>query len=278
MNSGKSEVKISNKPLFGSRWGEGMWIAGVLLVSLGVALCSKADLGVSMIAAPAFIIQEALAPYIPWLSVGVTEYVFQGAILLLMCLIIRRFDWRYLMSFAVAVIYGYVLDMWLMILGDAPVSEIWAKYLLLFAGILSTAAGVACFFRTYLPIEIYELFVAEVAARYNIKQARMKFIYDFTQLALTVTLAFTLFSPAEFDWSGIYREAYHALGPGTVIATFINAPIIALIGAGMDKAFGKEPLFPRLEKALQVRRGTFEKGPDGKTGAVSISSDTENAE
>ena len=142
------------KPLLGQRWSEAMWVLGIFLVSLGVALSSKADLGVSMIAAPAFIVQEALVAKLPWLTVGVTEYIWQGVVLLVMCVIVRKFDWRYLLAFLVAVIYGYVLDMWLMMLGDAPVNGIWAKYLLLFAGILSTAAGVACFFRTYLPIEI----------------------------------------------------------------------------------------------------------------------------
>jgi len=31
-----------------------LWLFGIIFVALGVAICSKADLGVSMIAAPAF--------------------------------------------------------------------------------------------------------------------------------------------------------------------------------------------------------------------------------
>ena len=101
------------KPLLGSKWGEAIWVGGIFSVSLGVALCSAADLGVSMIAAPAFIIYEAAAPAAPWLTVGTAEYMYQGLILIATCLLIRRFDWRFLLTFAVAVIYGYLLDMWL---------------------------------------------------------------------------------------------------------------------------------------------------------------------
>ena len=36
-----------------------MWVLGIFLVALGVTMSKKADLGVSMIAAPTFIVYEA---------------------------------------------------------------------------------------------------------------------------------------------------------------------------------------------------------------------------
>ena len=82
-----------------------LWIFGTLFVALGVSICSKADLGVSMIAAPAFIISEALTPLWSGFSVGVTEYVIQGVMLIILCILIRKFNWRYLLGFAVAIFY-----------------------------------------------------------------------------------------------------------------------------------------------------------------------------
>ena len=90
-----------------------LWAFGIIFVALGVSTCSKADLGVSMIAAPAFIISEALLPIASVFNVGVVEYLFQGAILIILCIVIKKFDWRYLLAFAVAVIYGYVLNFFL---------------------------------------------------------------------------------------------------------------------------------------------------------------------
>lgn len=246
------------KPLLGQRWSEAMWVLGIFLVSLGVALSSKADLGVSMIAAPAFIVQEALVAKLPWLTVGVTEYIWQGVVLLVMCVIVRKFDWRYLLAFLVAVIYGYVLDMWLMALGQTA-EEVYLKWILMVAGALTTAVGVACFFRTYLPLEVYELVVAEVAKRYSFRVEKTKLVYDLVQLLITAVLAFSLFDPTAFDWSEIYKKAYHSLGAGTVFMTLVNAPVITVIGKGLDRLFGYEPLLPALKRVLTYRGKIKEK-------------------
>ena len=64
-----------------------LWIFGIVFVALGVAICSKANLGVSMIAAPAFVVYEAIASLSDKLSVGVTEYAIQGVLLILMCVL-----------------------------------------------------------------------------------------------------------------------------------------------------------------------------------------------
>ena len=125
-----------------------MWVLGIFLVALGVTMSKKADLGVSMIAAPTFIVYEAIRPL--WaVSVGTVEYLVQGAILLIMCAVVQRVNWRYLLAFAVAVIYGYVMDMWMLVFKNVVLTEAYLKWIMLIAGDVMTAAGVACFFRTY---------------------------------------------------------------------------------------------------------------------------------
>ena len=76
------------------RSSELLWIFGIVFVAFGVAICSKANLGVSMIAAPAFVVAEAITPLWSGFSVGVTEYLIQGLLLVLLCIIIRRLRWR----------------------------------------------------------------------------------------------------------------------------------------------------------------------------------------
>ena len=99
-----------------SKSSELLWLLGDIFVAIGVAICSKADLGVSMIAAPAFVVYEAIAPLWSGFSVGMTEYIIQGLMLIILCLIVRRFNWRYLLAFAVAVLYGYTLNLFLWLL------------------------------------------------------------------------------------------------------------------------------------------------------------------
>ena len=236
------------------RSGELLWLFGIIFVALGVSICSKADLGVSMIAAPAFILHDAIAPLLPSFSVGVLEYVFQGILLLVLCLVIRRFDWRYLLAFLVAVIYGYVLDLFLFLLGGVELSSIPLRYLMLIVGDLVTSFGVACFFGTYMPLQVYELFVAEASAVFRIDINKVKWGFDLSLLAISILLALLLFDVHDFDWSTIAYKSYHSIGIGTLITTLINSPIIALMSRFVRRAFDPAPRFPRFAAVLSTKR------------------------
>lgn len=239
-----------------------MWVIGIFMVALGVSLCKKADLGVSMIAAPTFILHEAIAKVWEGVSVGVIEYLLQGVILVIMCAAVTRINWRYLLSFAVAIIYGYVLDMWLLIFGTAPFASLAVRWVMLIVGDICTAVGVACFFRTYMPLMVHELFVSELCDRYGLKINKIKYAFDAAFLALSLILAFLLFNDARsFDWKMIYSTSFHSLGLGTIITTIINAPIIAAAGRLLDRVFEYNPLFPKLEKYIGRSKKTIPLAP-----------------
>ena len=231
---------------------EFLWLLGTVFVALGVAVCSKANLGVSMVAAPAFGVYEAIAPLRSGFSVGMTEYIIQGLMLIVLCLAIRRFNWRYLLAFAVAVIYGYTLNLFLYILGGAHFDAIWLRWVMLIVGDVLTAFGVACFFRTFMPLQVYELFVAELSSHFKININKVKWSFDISLLIISIILAFLLFGDAKsFDWSTIGYSSFHSIGLGTLVTTAINSPLIALMGKFIDKSFDPSPAFPTLEKALR---------------------------
>jgi len=230
-----------------------MWLFGMIFVALGVAICSKANLGVSMIAAPAFVVHEAVAPLIDRFSVGVAEYMIQGLLLVLMCVIVRRFNWRYLLAFVVAVLYGYTLDFFIWLLGGVTFEDVWLRYVMLIVGDIITSFGVACFFRTYMPLEVYELFVSEVAARFKLKITMVKWCFDIMLLAVSLILAVTLFGDAgTFNWSSIVSTSYHSIGLGTLITTLINSPIIGFMGKLIDRIFDPTPRFEKLKSAIGI--------------------------
>ena len=229
-----------------------LWVCGIFFVALGVAICSKTDLGVSMIAAPTFIVHEAVEGILPSLSVGVTEYILQGIILIILCFAVRRFNWRYLTAFAAAVVYGYVLDFILWMLGDVTFTSVWLRWVMLIAGDTITAFGVACFFKTYMPLQVHELFVAEFSDRYRLNIHKTKWCFDISLLVISVVLAFLLFGDAaDFEWGTIYKSAFHSIGLGTVVTTFINSPIIKIWSKLIDNIFDPTAMFPKLEKVLK---------------------------
>ena len=235
------------------RAGELNWLLGVFLVALGVAICNRADLGISMIAAPAFIIADAIHPLWNGFTVGMAEYMVQGVIVILTCLICWRFDWRYLLSFLTAVIYGYVVDMWMLIIGTEPFEELWLRWVMLIVGDVVTCVGVAFFFRTYLPVEAYELFVHEVARVRKFNLHKVKWIFDFSCLAVSVILAFSIFGDATtFDWATIYTHSFHHIGLGTIVTTVISAPLINVISIVVRKLFGEDPLIKPIHKILLI--------------------------
>jgi uncharacterized membrane protein YczE len=235
-----------------SRSSELLWLLGILFVALGVALCSKADLGVSMIAAPTFVIQEAVSPLWSGFSVGVVEYLVQGMVLIILCITVRRFNWRYLLAFAVAVLYGYTMNFFLWILGGISFDAAWLRWVMLLVGDVLVAFGVACFFHTYMPLQVFELFVAELADRYKLNIHRVKTVFDLTLLALSVSLALILFGDiGSFDWSSVGYSSFHSIGLGTLVTTAINSPLISLMSRLIKRICDPSARFPKLEQLLK---------------------------
>lgn len=235
-----------------NRSSELLWLLGIIFVALGVAICSKADLGVSMIAAPAFIVHEAVAKLFPALTVGMTEYLIQGLMLVILCIVIRRFNIRYLLAFAVAVFYGYTLDLFIWLLGNISITETYMRWIMLIAGDLVTGFGVACFFRTYMPLQVYELFVAEISRCFGKSISKVKSIFDISLLTISIILALILFGDlGSFELNRIYNTSFHSIGLGTIVTTVINSTIITMMGKLIDKRFGTESMFPSMEKLLK---------------------------
>lgn len=229
-----------------NKLNETAWVFGVILIALAVCLVTKGGFGVSMVVAPAYIIHLAAEKFLPWYSFGTSEYILQGVLLAALCIIIKKFNWRYLLSFLTAVIYGYILDLWFLIFGGSqPFFTLWGRIISLACGIALTSFSIALFFRTYLPQQVYELFVAQVAIKYGKKTEKVKFVYDISSLVLGIILAVIVshsFDDIKFT---------DCIGIGTVACTVFNAFLINLFGKLLDKLFGFEAALPKLEKYLK---------------------------
>lgn len=232
------EKQISKKQV--GKLGELSYLFGIILIGLGVAFMTKSDFGVSSIVAPAYIIHLKMVSLgYSWITFGTAEYMLQGAILILMCLVVRRFKWKYLLSFLTSVIYGFILDGWLFVLGTEPFESLGMRIVSLVLGLLVCASAIAFLFRTYLPQQVYELFVAEVVLRYNLRLQRFKLIFDISMLAIAVIFALTMGVPL---LSGI--------GLGTVICAALNSVLIGAFGKLYDKGLCFDEALPKLKKFL----------------------------
>ncbi len=212
---------------------EAAWLLGIILCALGVCLCTKASFGLSMVAAPPYILHLKLSSVISeFFTQGTTEYIWQGFLLILLCFAIKKFRPAFLLSFVTAILFGLTLDMWLFIFGGGVMySAIWQRIIAFILGELITALSIAFFFRTDMPLMIYELIIKEVSLKWGFSQGRVKFISDVSMLVLSFCLAVFL------------NHSFRGIGIGTIIITLVNAPLITFFSAILDRLFIFNSLF-----------------------------------
>ena len=218
---------------------EWAYIFGLLTMGLGAACMEYAGFGMSMVVAPAYIIHVKIAEFWPLFSFGVAEWVFQLFLLVLLCLVIRRFKVSYLFSFATAVIYGIVLDSMMALVHLLP-HTLLVRAILYVLGMVITSAGVAFFFRTYLAPEVYELFVKLVAEKHKLAIHRVKLVYDIGSCLLGALLSLALFG----------FKTLVGVGWGTVVCALINGHIIGFFTKLYDRLWRYEDRFPALRRLM----------------------------
>ena len=200
------------------------WILGNLISMFGIALCTKASFGLSMIAAGPYILHVWLRDSLPWFTQGTAEYVYELFILVITCIAIRKFKPSYLLVFAEAVIAGLVLDGWFLLLGgNGMLPELSFRIAAFAAGAAITTLGIAFFFRTTMPLQAYEFFVVKIAETYGYRQEKVKFFFDIGILIFVVLLALLL------------THSLTGIGIGTILITLVNAPLISLWGKLVDR-------------------------------------------
>ncbi len=220
-----------------TKMNEAAWLLGIILCALGVAMCTKSGFGISMIAAPPYILHLKLTKLSAFFTQGACEYLWQGFLMLMMCIALRRFKAHYLLSFGTGILFGFAVDGWFFVLGSNAVAQhIAARISFLVFGEIITTLAIAFFFRTALPLAVYELVVTEVSDKFGFSTERVKQVNDISMLAVSVLLALIL------------NGSLKGLGFGTLFITIVNAPLIKMFGVLLDKIFDFSFAFKPLEK------------------------------
>lgn len=201
------------------------YVFGIVFVAWGVALMEKSDFGVSMIVAPAYLLYRWLSPIFPFVTFGMAEYCFQAVLLVIMALILRRFRLSYLFSFITAVVYGFVLDGFMLLAALIPGDILWVRAVCYVFGMLFCSAGVSMMFHTYISPEVYELFVKEVSSHFGVNIHKFKTGYDCTSCVVGIIMSFLIFGMWHFEGVKL----------GTIFCALINGWIISRFSAFYEK-------------------------------------------
>ena len=213
------------------------YVFGLVIMAFAAAFTEKANFGMSMVVAPAYILHLKLSQIWPWFSFGVAEYVLQGLLVILTMLIVRSFKRSYLFSFVTAVLYGTLLDLAMGLIAPLPGDVFALRVLWYVMGSVACAFAVSLFFHTYLSPEAYELIVKELSGKFHCNINKVKTIYDCISTVIAIAMSFAFFGFGVFQGVKL----------GTVICALVNGFLIGKFTKLLEKHFVFENRFP-LEK------------------------------
>ena len=203
------------------------YLFGIVAIALGTALAEKADFGLSMIVAPAYILHLKISEFLPFFSFGMAEYSLQAVILILLGIMMKGFRISYLFSFITAVVYGFVLDGFIALVSFVPADSVVIRLVFYAVGMLTSSLGVSFMFHTYLAPEAYELFVKEGARRFSVDINKFKTGYDSVSCLVAIILSFTFFGFGHFEGVKL----------GTVFCALFNGSVIGMMSRYLDDKF-----------------------------------------
>lgn len=203
------------------------YILGLVIMAFAAAFTEKANFGMSMVVAPAYILHLKISEFLPWFTFGVAEYVFQGILVVITVIIMRKFKMSYLFSFVTAVIYGTLLDGAMALISTLPENTLAIRILWYILGTVLCSFAVSLFFHTYLSPEAYELIVKEIAQKFNFNINKVKTSYDCISVVLGIIMSFSFFG------FGVFK----GVGVGTIFCALINGFLIGRFSKLLEKYF-----------------------------------------
>lgn len=203
------------------------YILGIIFLTFGTALTQRADFGMSMVVAPAYLVFLKVSQTLPWFTFGMAEICFQTCLILLLALITAGFRLKYLFSFVTAFFYSITLDLMVFVVAYIPDAGFAGRIAFFLSGILVCALGISMFFHTYLTPEIYELYVKDISAKFSFNINKVKTVYDCTSCLVAIIMSFLFFGWLHFEGVKL----------GTVVCALINGWLISLWSRLFDRHF-----------------------------------------
>lgn len=203
------------------------YAAGIIALALGTALMERADFGMSMVVAPAYLIYLKVSQYLAWFTFGMAEYCLQAFLIIVLAIVLHNFRFRYLFSFITAFIYGSMLDFMMKAVNLVSGDGIFLRTVFYFIGLAVCAIGVSLLFKTYISPEAYELFVKEISSKYGFDISRTKTVYDCCSCLIAIVMSFAFTGFGHFEGVKL----------GTVLCALVNGWLIGQCTRFFDRHF-----------------------------------------
>lgn len=215
-------------------YSETAYILGVVFLAIGTAIMEKADFGLSMVVAPAYLLHLKLSQSAAFFTFGIAEYMVQALLLAVVLFIQKKFKPAYVLSFGSVLLYGLLLDIFIVLFSQISAESMAGRAVCFLLGFPTSSLGVAMLFNTYVPPGAYEFFVKELSVFYKVDISRFKTRFDIVCCAVAVVLSFVFFGFGHFEGVKL----------GTVICAVTNGWIIGKFSGLITKHFEITDKFP----------------------------------
>lgn len=188
-----------------------MFLIGILVMTLGVSLTVKSEVGAGAYDSINFGLAKLLN-----INVSIAIWITSFIVVVIASILRRKF--LKLTTFVIAIIVGISTDMWIIIIKNISFNTIFEKIIAFFIGICLIAIGIALYIIPKLPTNPTDDLMVALTEEKGISIMKAKLTID----TICIIIAFALKGP---------------IGIGTIIATVLIGPLIDVINKLIRKIF-----------------------------------------
>jgi len=233
--------KISKDSVVGFAWQHILLLFSLFIMTTGVALCVRSQLGSSVISAIPYVMESAGAAHtgVPALTIGQYTYIMNFVLVLGQMLVLRRdFEAVQLFQLLIGFVFGLLIDFNMLITSWLTSDSILTQIMLQLGGCTVMGIGIALEVRCgsiTMPGEGFPVAISRVS---GIDFARIKICTDITLVCLAVTLCYIFFGA--WQW--------YIVGPGTLFAMIYVGVVVRKVSRHLtffDRLLHYKPGFRR---------------------------------
>lgn len=233
-------AKSEGKDFAGFVWQHMLLVVSLFIMTLGVALCVRSELGSSVISTiPLVLTLAGEEGFIKSLTIGEWTYVMNFVLVGLQILILRKkFEPAQLFQLIIGFLFGWLLDLNMTLTETLPIAGTFPKVLAQFIGCTVLAIGIAFEIRcgsVTMPGEGLPAAIAKLTGR---PFPKIKIYVDISLVAIAVALGFYFFK----GWM------WQVVGGGTLFAMIYVGAAVKMIAPRLgwfDRLLHSTPGFRR---------------------------------
>lgn len=180
------------------------FVLGMLINSLCLCLLIKSSFGVSTLSSVPLVLSLIFTK----LSLGTWTTLIQTLTIIILVIVTKQPRVGYLLSFAVGVVFGLMVDLFSPIINSLP-DGLPFQILYFILGFVGMSFGAALFILCKLPIMPFDTFVRDFSLYTGMSVKRVKTTYDAICVGISLTLSFA------------FLHHMAGVGVGTILCIFL---------------------------------------------------------